>query len=76
MNPCRNSEDSGKNRAAETVRMAAMNWDTVLEDRDMEILDYLARLAAAIVAWVRLLAAPTRQRAGVALVATGALLAY
>jgi hypothetical protein len=56
--------------------MTAMNWQTVLEDGDMEILDYLARLAAAIVAWLRLLAAPTRQRAGVALVATGALLAY
>jgi hypothetical protein len=42
----------------------------------MEIVDFLARLAAAIVAWLRLLAAPTRQGAGVALVATGALLAY
>lgn len=53
-----------------------MNWHTFLEDPDMETLDCLARLVAAIVAWLRLLAAPTRQRAGVALVATGALLAY
>jgi hypothetical protein len=42
----------------------------------MDLVDLLSRILAAIVAVVRYFQGPTRGRAGVALVATGALLAY
>jgi hypothetical protein len=42
----------------------------------MDAIDFLARLVAAVIAWVRCLNAPTRTSAAGALVATGALLAY
>ena len=42
----------------------------------MALLDLLSRILAAVVAAYRFLQQPTRARAGVALMATGALVAY
>jgi hypothetical protein len=42
----------------------------------LDVLDFLARLVAAVVAWVRGLNAPSRTSAAGAVVATGLLLAY
>jgi hypothetical protein len=42
----------------------------------MALIEFLARLVAVVVAWVRCLNAPSRTSAAGALVATGALLAY
>lgn len=43
---------------------------------DVALLDLLSRILAAVVAAYRFLQQPTRARAGVALMATGALVAY